>query len=186
MKTVSIHQLASAAWSSDYYTANAGKDTLAHILEISLQNVIGMMCLADDLAAVDLGNGFSLICRVKQNEVDQVTRHTGFDLVAHLRRQREFSLRAFGPGARTQGVLDHIRKELAEVEADPGDVVEWADLIMLALDGAWRAGHEPEAIAQAVHDKLGINELRTWPDWRTADPTKAIEHVRTEAPHEVL
>jgi hypothetical protein len=27
--------------------------------------------------------------------------------------------------------------------------------------------------------KQGKNELRDWPDWRTADPDKAIEHVRT-------
>ena len=41
-----------------------------------------------------------------------------FDLIAHLRRQREFSEKAFGPGPRTQAVMDHIRKELAEIEAE--------------------------------------------------------------------
>lgn len=101
-----------------------------------------------------------------------------FDLIAHLHRQREFSLRTFGPGRRTKGVLDHIRKELAEIEADPTDVEEWADLLLLALDGAWRAGHEPEAIAAALEAKQTKNEGRTWPDWRTAEPDKAIEHVR--------
>lgn len=40
-----------------------------------------------------------------------------FDLVQHLYRQRDFSERTFGPGTRTQGVLDHIRKELREIEA---------------------------------------------------------------------
>ena len=24
------------------------------------------------------------------------------------------------------------------------------------------------------------NEAREWPDWRTADPNKAVEHVRSE------
>lgn len=103
-----------------------------------------------------------------------------FDLIAHLHRQREFSLRTFGPGPRTKGVLDHIRKELAEIEADPTDAEEWADLLLLALDGAWRAGHEPEAIAAALEAKQTTNEGRTWPDWRTAEPDKAIEHVRSE------
>ena len=37
-----------------------------------------------------------------------------FDIVAHLARQRAFSEKTFGPGARTKGVIDHIRKELGE------------------------------------------------------------------------
>ena len=100
------------------------------------------------------------------------------DLVAIVRRQRAFSERTFGPGARTAGVTAHIRKELIEVEANPGDVSEWADLIILAIDGAWRAGHSPEAIADAVPTKIAINESRDWPDWRTADPNGPIEHKR--------
>jgi Protein of unknown function (DUF550) len=102
-----------------------------------------------------------------------------FDLIAHLERQRAFSLETFGPGARTKGVLDHIRKELAEIEADPDDISEWVDVILLALDGAWRAGWEPAAIAEAIAAKQAKNETRVWPDWRTAEPDKAIEHVRT-------
>lgn len=103
----------------------------------------------------------------------------GFDLVAHLHRQRAFSARTFGPGRRTEGVSDHIRKELGEIAKDPADLFEWIDVIMLGCDGAWRAGHEPEAIAAALGAKLAKNEARTWPDWRTADPNKAIEHDRT-------
>jgi hypothetical protein len=90
-----------------------------------------------------------------------------FDLVAHLRRQRAFSEKTFGPGARTKGVIDHIRKELAEIEADPADI-----------DGAWRAGWEPEQIVKAIVAKQTKNEGRQWPDWREADPDAAIEHVR--------
>lgn len=101
-----------------------------------------------------------------------------FDLVAHLRRQRAFSERTFGPGSRTKGVLDHLRKELNEIEADPADISEWIDVVLLALDGAWRHGFTPEQIADALAAKQAKNEARTWPDWRTSDPTKAIEHVR--------
>ncbi|MDA8151503.1 MAG: DUF550 domain-containing protein [Acidithiobacillus sp.] len=101
-----------------------------------------------------------------------------FDLVAHLYRQRAFSRDAFGPGQRTAGVLDHIRKELIEIEAAPDDLTEWVDVVLLALDGAWRAGHEPEAITRAIADKQRRNQQRTWPDWRTAEEGKAIEHVR--------
>ncbi len=100
-----------------------------------------------------------------------------FHLIAHLHRQRAFSRIAFGPGARTAGIIDHIRRELIEVEGSPNDLEEWVDVILLALDGAWRAGHEPHEIAEALANKQIKNENREWPDWRTAEPGKAIEHV---------
>lgn len=101
-----------------------------------------------------------------------------FDLISHLHRQRAFSESTFGPEPRTTGLLDHLRKELHEIEADPTDVEEWIDVVLLAFDGAWRSGHSPEQIAAALAAKQAKNEAREWPDWRTADPTKGIEHVR--------
>ncbi|WP_230411793.1 dATP/dGTP pyrophosphohydrolase domain-containing protein [Denitromonas iodatirespirans] len=135
---------------------------------------------ADDYAAAD-----ALINDARRDIAaidDLITSNTlgvpQFDLVAHLHRQKAFSLEAFGPGIRTQGVCDHIRKELLEIEANPEDIMEWIDVVLLALDGAWRCGIRPEWIAYCLDDKQTINESRTWPDWRTADPGKAIEHVR--------
>lgn len=104
-----------------------------------------------------------------------------FDFVAHLARQAEFSACTFGPGARVAGVCDHIRKELTEVEASGGDLKEWVDVIILGLDGAWRSGATPQEIIAALVAKQAKNEARTWPDWRTVDPNKAIEHQRTAA-----
>lgn len=103
------------------------------------------------------------------------------DLVAHLRRQQAWSEATFGPGDRTAGNVAHIRKELAEIEADPADIAEWVDVILLALDGAWRAGWTPEEIAGALVAKQALNEARLWPDWRTAPRDKAIEHARPAA-----
>lgn len=102
----------------------------------------------------------------------------GLILEKHLLRQREFSERTFGPGARAKGVVDHIRKELDEVEANPADLSEWIDVAILALDGAWRAGYSPEEITRALVAKQTKNELRNWPDWRTAPTDQAIEHDR--------
>lgn len=107
-----------------------------------------------------------------------ISHPKGFDLIEHLYRQIEFSLTTFGPGPRTEGVLDHLHKELVEVEAEPNDLEEWIDLVMLALDGAWRAGFTPQQIAAQLEAKQTKNELREWPDWRTAEQGKAIEHVR--------
>lgn len=101
-----------------------------------------------------------------------------FDLVAHLVRQREFSEQTFGPGPRSASVIDHIRKELLEIEQDPRALDEWVDVVLLALDGAWRAGYEPREIAAEIAAKQAKNEARTWPDWRSQSPDRAIEHDR--------
>ena len=98
---------------------------------------------------------------------------------AHLDRQRAWSRETFGPGTRLLGVLDHIRKELTEIEADPTDLGEWVDVLILAFDGAWRAGWEPQQIIDAIKAKQARNEARTWPDWRGLSEDVAIEHDRT-------
>lgn len=104
---------------------------------------------------------------------------SNYDLVIHLHRSREFSTRAFGPGFRWKGIIDHIRKELTEIEEDPSDISEWIDVVILGLDGASRAGYTPEQIAAALLNKQIKNEARIWPDWRTMPQDKAIEHVRS-------
>lgn len=111
-----------------------------------------------------------------------------FDLEAHLTRQMVFSRATFGPGSRREGVIDHIRKELAEVEASCGDPAEWVDVVILALDGLTRAiwASSPSAAAEAVAEeavglilvKQGKNERRDWPNWRDAPLNRAIEHIR--------
>jgi len=101
-----------------------------------------------------------------------------FDLIAHLHRQRRFSAKTFGPGPRSAAIIDHLCKELREIEAAPAYVYEWVDVVLLALDGAWRAGFEPNEIAFAIATKQLRNEDRDWPDWHTANPDKAICHVR--------
>ncbi len=155
---------------------NKSKDDLArwvlHLLDcrdgnerVRVQRVVDLL---------EANNGYQQIARDARAALK-----ARFDLVAHLHRQREFSLKTFGPGARTAGVVDHIRKELIEIEADPTDVKEWIDVVILAFDGAWRAGFEPSEIVEAIVAKQTKNEKRRWPDWRTADPDKAIEHDRS-------
>jgi hypothetical protein len=128
------------------------------------------------------------IVRAEQMEKDAaglppatVSNDFTFNLVHHLVRQRLFSFKTFGPGDRAQGIVSHIRKELLEIEFDPKDLNEWIDVVLLAFDGALRAGHEPGEIAVALSTKLAINERCTWPDWRKVPEGAAIEHVRSEA-----
>lgn len=94
----------------------------------------------------------------------------------HIDRQRLWSSNTFGPGDRHEGVRDHILKEIDEAVSDPS---EWVDVIILALDGAWRAGMKPQDIIDGVIAKQTRNERRTWPDWRDQPQDKAIEHDRS-------
>lgn len=127
------------------------------------------------------------------------------DMIAHLTRQAAVSRATFGPGPRTKGVSNHIRKELKEVEdvylandghpeEEPDAQVhvsaahEWADVAILGLDGLmralwaayphWSAQDVAKMAVSTIVQKQGKNERRVWPDWRTADPDAAIEHVR--------
>lgn len=93
--------------------------------------------------------------------------------------QRNWSNRTFGPGERTGGVLAHLRKELDEVAAAPDDLQEWADLLILVLDGATRRGFTGTEVINAYHTKMVENHARTWPDWRGFSEDEPIEHVRT-------
>lgn len=126
----------------------------------------------------DIARSAILACFDRRKSVEG--GEDAFDFRAHLYRQREWSARTFGLGPRAAGVVDHIRKELGEIEADPTDLTEWIDVVILALDGAWRSGATPEQIIAALRAKHAKNEARQWPDWRTMPADKAIEHTRSD------
>lgn len=98
-------------------------------------------------------------------------------IASFISRQKKFSERTFGPGPRTAGITEHITKELIEIHHAPTDIMEWVDVIILAMDGAWRAGHTPEEIEAALRAKLLRNMMREWPDWRTQGD-RAIQHIK--------
>ncbi|GGA99938.1 hypothetical protein GCM10011491_30240 [Brucella endophytica] len=102
-------------------------------------------------------------------------------------RQIEWSRNTFGPGTRTAGVIDHIRKELIEIETEPTDLSEWIDVVILAMDGFWRHGGSAKDLMPRLLAKQRKNFARKWPDWRTMSEDEAIEHDRSgEAPAPVV
>lgn len=106
---------------------------------------------------------------------------TDFNFSDYIYAQRRWSEQAFGPidaGDRTPGILKHLRKEIGEVAAAPKDVLEWVDIIILALDGAWRNGYSAEFIIAALEEKQRINMHRKWPDWTTVASDQPIEHTK--------
>lgn len=103
------------------------------------------------------------------------------DLAQFLGRQIEWSTATFGPGERSQGLVDHVWRELREVmraQTPEEELAEWVDVAILALDAAWRLGFTPEQVCRAMLAKAEKNRARRWPDWRSAEPGRAIEHIR--------
>ena len=99
-----------------------------------------------------------------------------FVIEAFLKRQKVWSLRTFGEGPRTEAIVKHIEKELAEIRQKPFDLTEWIDVLQLALDGYWRHGGEPDAIMDYLQAKQNVNCTRAWPAAIGGEPT---EHDRT-------
>ena len=102
---------------------------------------------------------------------------TGYDIVAWLERQIDFSTRVFGPGDRREGIARHIEKELVEAR-DSNAVEEWIDIAILALDQAWRAGGSAAAVIEALHRKQQVNIRRSWPDWKSVPFGYPVEHIK--------
>lgn len=96
----------------------------------------------------------------------------------YARELASWAEQTFGPGPRTEQVVDHMKKEIVEVLAKPRDPTEWADVIMLAIDGALRMGIKASELRRALVEKLQVNRVRSWPDWRTMPEGRAVEHVR--------
>jgi hypothetical protein len=119
----------------------------------------------------------------KQEKAAGQVKSDGWTLESHLQHQREWSDKTFGPGPRAEGVVDHISKELVEILNAPWDLSEWIDVVILAFDGAGRAGFTPHQIITGLREKQAENELRTWFDWRTAPSGKAICHIEAAEQH---
>jgi hypothetical protein len=98
------------------------------------------------------------------------------DIEHYIEAQREWSLETFGEGQRTEGICKHIEKELQEIRENPTDVTEWVDVVILALDGAWRAGFDPLEIEEALQKKQEKNFARQWPALPSED--QPSEHIR--------
>jgi len=85
------------------------------------------------------------------------------DLVKWMERHIWWSMQTFGKGRRTHGLCAHIATELEEIKDNPTDIMEWIDVIILALDGAWRAGYTAEEVVSALQKKQEVNFLRKYP-----------------------
>lgn len=108
-----------------------------------------------------------------------VKEEWGGFLFNYIEDQIVWSRLTFGHGQRTEGVLKHIESEIAEVRQQPDDLEEWVDIIILALDGAWRSGHTTHEIIHTMAQKQLKNFMRQWPEPNGKD--EPVEHIRASA-----
>lgn len=66
------------------------------------------------------------------------------------------------PSSTAVSKAKHLSAEALEAAADPSDVLEWADCMILLLDGARKAGFSVDDIHAAVIRKMDINKRRNW------------------------
>ena len=99
-----------------------------------------------------------------------------FDIAAFFDAKSAWSRATFGKGHRA-GVIAHIRDELKEIEADPRDLTEWIDVVLLAMDGAARSAcADGAAFVAALIAKQQRNTLRSWPS--DIPPDAATHHIK--------
>ena len=103
----------------------------------------------------------------------RLERHS---LRSYLQTQMRWSAKTFGKGMRTTGTIEHIKHELEEIEKDPADLMEWIDVMMLAMDGYWRHGGTPKTLARDLFRKAAEVRQREYPANVRED--EAAEHIR--------
>lgn len=91
-----------------------------------------------------------------------------------LIEKRDWSLKEFGEGLRTDEILRHVLKEVEEIRAVPTDLEESVDLALLAMDLFWRGGGAPEKFLVMLWAKFRINVERKW----VMGPDGHAEHVK--------
>ena len=84
-----------------------------------------------------------------------------------------FSEKTF-PGATPRSKALHLSEEAKEAAADPDDIIEWADCLILLLDGARKSGFSAADIHAAALKKLEINKARKW---GAPDADGVVRHV---------
>lgn len=100
------------------------------------------------------------------------------DIEEYYVKQIEWSKKTFGDGKRTKGLIEHITKELKEIEDKPYDLEEWIDVVVLGMDGFWRHGGRAEDFMMLLQRKQVKNFARKWPEPKSED--EAVEHIREE------
>lgn len=110
--------------------------------------------------------------------IDSREAKLGEKLVSFWQEQSIWSQQTFGSDSvrGPNGPLEHCEKECREARENPQDIKEYADIGILLMDAARRAGFTLEQLIDAMYDKLQENKSREWP--KNGDLNKPVEHIR--------
>lgn len=121
--------------------------------------------------------------RVRNEEyTPSACQHLAYRMFDLIRDHGDWSQKTFGKDSEliegfrgTIGAADHLEKEAREIQANPGDIAEHADALLLLLDIVRRAGYSIFDLLKAAEDKMVVNKARKW---NKPVPGKATEHVK--------
>ena len=75
-----------------------------------------------------------------------------------------------------KGVITHLECEIQEVKADPTDLEEYADIMLLVFSAFVKMGLSYNVLEKVVWDKIKKNERRKWE--ATKDPDQPVFHKK--------
>jgi hypothetical protein len=172
-----LQKLAAAEARIAELTANeAPRQTAENIVSEYVRQLEHPVWGEDNIPEIDDNLRSAITTAIQAASNAQLERGRANDIRQYNERQRQWSRKTFGDGKRTLGILNHIRKELAEIEAKPDDLEEWIDVVILALDGYWRHGGRPADLMMHLQAKQDKNFARMWPVPGPED--EPMEHVR--------
>lgn len=105
-------------------------------------------------------------------------RQSVLTLESVIREVNEWQAMTF-PQATPASVVEHLRREVQELVSDPTDVLELADVVILAAALSLTLGLSVGDLTAVIEAKLGVNRLRTW---QPPDHMGVVEHVRLGQP----
>jgi hypothetical protein len=103
--------------------------------------------------------------------VEEAMEVSSGSLFEYIEAHKLWSQATFGKENRTTGIVKHIADELSEILDAPDDPHEWADIIILAIDGAISNGIDADVLTGALLAKQAINLRRKWPAPVQGEPT---------------
>lgn len=76
------------------------------------------------------------------------------------------------------GPLKHLKKECDEAIADPTDITEYADLLILVIDASWRAGFSLGDLRRGTLAKIEVLKTREYarvPEGEISEHNRALD-----------
>ena len=81
----------------------------------------------------------------------------------------------FGKDRKPEMILQHLKKEIQELIEEPSNLEEYADVGILWLNAAAKAGYKVKDLYFAMAGKLMVNKSRKW---GKPDENDVVEHLR--------